>query len=253
MLTSLLNLLIISLPGSSSKSSVYTNESTNKNANNVSNCHGDHVLTTKKGECYCEQGYIMSKINDSHIICYNCSKQCHKKAECVAQDECKCKGKFIGDGIDCHPPIPVIRSISVYDDTYPVLINVEYNDIDFDPYAAFCMFGSVKATAILNTNNKTITCIQPSVTEKDCSLKISFDGILFSNEVDYSPRTHNNIDTRVVRIYKRIRIQKSQINRTKLFVGIFSSIFWGIIAFKYNSNRAIAIRSDEDVILIKHS
>lgn len=135
--------------------------------------------------CYCKRGFI----GDSPILprgCWKCD-ECHPAAVCAFPGRCVCSYGMRGDGLQCDPPIPDIKSTSVYGD----YINAQYICApDFEPYLVYCRFGTADIVNGIAFANRSVSCLVPQNTSGDTTVSLSF------NRVNWSLSLHLSVPIR---------------------------------------------------------
>ncbi|EAY10712.1 hypothetical protein TVAG_364370 [Trichomonas vaginalis G3] len=161
---------------------------------------------------------------------------CHRAARMV-NEECKCFGGLIGDGItECVAPEPQITRVNptVLNALSLNTIDVYYKSTDFTPQSAYCKVGkTVHLGRVISKGS--IRCEVPAKNGGSSKVTISFDGSHWSSkslEVKY--------DTKFMSIFRLV---------LKFLIYCFAgnAIVWSTVFLRYRYLSRIGLLKSKDV------
>lgn len=136
-------------------------------------------------QCICKEGFIGdTPVKDRG--CWKCEPKCGINAHCEYPGRCICDGGYIRNGSGCVPTVPQLLSLLDIPNNFTNIVKANYKvQSSSPPFVAFCQInGSIKVAASLSSNSS-LECLIPS--DGICDVRISFDGIHWSNQLSYTP------------------------------------------------------------------
>ncbi|OHT17331.1 hypothetical protein TRFO_12499 [Tritrichomonas foetus] len=136
-------------------------------------CNRPNTYKRDDGECSCLPSHPFGD-PDSFEGCFNCNTPCHKYAECISPDKCKCKPSFNGDGIiSCLPifPLPVSASPNFSYVYGGCQINITLQS-ETNTSQIFCRFGNTIVSGAMMSNH-VVMCVAPFGAIGNVELRVS--------------------------------------------------------------------------------